>query len=112
MAKTIDQINTEGRAVFYAVLWPSLRKAAIECGWGLALHGSMESDLDLMAMPWVENCKPVEELIKALSDCLGNTKWKDHHLIPHHGKPHGRVVYSLSIMGDWYLDVSCMPPFT
>lgn len=112
MAKTKEQIKTEGRAVFYAVLWPSLKKAAIECGWALALHGSMESDMDLMAMPWVEDCKPVEEMIKTLSDCLGNTVWKDHHIKPHYGKPHGRVVYSLSICADWYLDVSCMPPFT
>jgi len=108
MPKQKEEIDTNGRAVFYAVLWPSFRKAAIDCGWGLALHGSMESDMDLMAMPWVEDAKPVEELVKAISDCIGGTIWKDHHFTPFLGKPHGRIVYTLSIVGDFYIDLSVM----
>jgi hypothetical protein len=39
--KDKDEIITNGKAVFYTILWPSFRKAAINCGWGLALHGSI-----------------------------------------------------------------------
>lgn len=100
------------RPVFYSVLWPSMRQAAIDCGWALALHGSMQSDMDLMAMPWIEDCKPVEVLVKALSDCLGDTVWTKLHLVQHNTKPHGRVVYTMSIGSDWYIDLSLMLPKT
>ncbi len=107
--KSKEEVTTNGRAVFYTVLWESFRKAALDCGWTLALHGSMASDMDMMAMPWVEDAKPVEKLIAALSDCIDNTIWKDSHFEPFHGKPHGRVVYTLSIFSDFYIDLSIMP---
>lgn len=62
MTKRKEEITTEGRAVFYTVLWPSFRKAAIECGWSLGLHGSMASDMDIMGMPWTEDAKSVGDL--------------------------------------------------
>ena len=110
MTKEKEEITTNGRAVFYTVLWEDFRKAALNCGWALALHGSMVNDMDMMAMPWIENCKPIEELIKALSDCIGETIWKDTHTVSHYGKPHGRVVYTLSIYKDFYIDLSVMLP--
>lgn len=109
MAKNKEEINPNGRAVFYTVFWESFRKAAIERGWALAMHGSMASDMDMMAMPWTEEARPVEELIQALSDCIGKTVWKTSHFVPHHGKPHGRVVYTLSVYSDYYIDLSILP---
>lgn len=111
MAKQPDEIP-DSRAVFYSVLWPSMRKAAIDCGWALALHGSMQSDMDLMAMPWTEDCKSHQVLAQAISDCLGKSIWREHHLEAHHTKPHGRIVYTLSIGSDWYIDLSLMSPQT
>lgn len=108
--KTKDQVRTDGRAVFYAVLYPSMRQAALECGYALALHGSMESDLDMIAVAWTENAKPVEELAAAINNCIGQTVWKDSNLEHKWLKPHGRIVYSLSIMGDYYIDLSIIPP--
>jgi len=100
----------KSRAVFYSILWPSMRKAAIDIGWALALHGSLENDMDIMGMPWTENCKPHQELAKVISDCLGDTIWREHHLTPHFTKPHGRIVYTLSIGSSWHVDLSVMPP--
>lgn len=112
MAKVRELVTTNGRAVFYAAMWEDLRNAALDCGWALALHGSLKSDMDIMAMPWVEEAKPVEEMIKALSDCFTESDFimKDHHTKPYYGKPHGRIVYTLSIWADFYLDVSVMLP--
>lgn len=104
--KTKEEITTNGKAVFYTVLWPSFRKAAIDCGWALALHGSMASDMDMMAMKWVQDAKPVEDLIKALSNCIDGTIWKDRHSKATDNKPHNRVVYTLSIYSDFYIDPS------
>lgn len=100
----------KSRAVFYSILWPSMRKAAIDLGWALALHGSLENDMDIMGMPWTEDCKSHQELAKAISDCLGDTVWREHRLTPHYTKPHGRVVYTMSIGGSWHIDLSIMPP--
>ena len=108
MSKEKSEVTTNGRAVFYAILWESFRKAALECGWALSLHGSMASDMDMMAMPWVEDAKPIEELIKALSDCIDGTIWKGHHFKPFYGKPHGRITYTLSIYSDYHIDLSIM----
>ncbi len=110
MSKTAQEVTTNGRAVFYTILWPRFRQAAIDCGWALGLHGSMASDMDMMAMPWVEEAAPVEDLVKALSDCIGETIWKEHHFTPFYGKPHGRIVYTLSIYADFHIDLSCMLP--
>ena len=110
MAKTKDEIKTNGRAVFYTIFWESFRKAALERGWTLALHGSMASDMDIIAVPWVDDACPASELVSALSDCLGETMWKDHHFRDPTPKSHGRVVYTLSIFSDYYIDLSVIPP--
>jgi hypothetical protein len=106
--KDKSEVNTEGRAVFYAVLYNRFRATALECGYSLALHGSMAKDMDLLAVPWVEDAKTPDELVSAISDCIDGTVWKDHHLFDRHEKPHGRISYTLSIMGDWQIDLSIM----
>ena len=110
--KSKKEVTTNGRAVFYTVLWPHFRQTALDCGWALALHGSMASDMDMMAMPWVEDAKPIDELIQKLSDCIDGTIWKDNHFKPYYGKPHNRVVYSLSIFCDFYIDLSIINPIS
>lgn len=110
MSKDKTEVLTNGRAVFYATLWNDFRQKALELGWALALHGSMSSDMDIMAMPWIEEAKPVSELIKSISDSIGNTIWKDSHFIPYYDKPHSRIVYTFSICGDFYIDLSIMCP--
>ena len=72
----------------------------------MGLHGSMQLDIDIMAILWTEKAKLKKDLIKALSDCLGETIWSDHHFIPRYDKLHGRIVYTLSIGGTWYLNIS------
>ena len=70
MAKNKEEVKINGKPVFYAVLYNSMKEAALECGYALAMHGSMHSDMDLIAVAWVENAEPVEVLVKAINDCL------------------------------------------
>lgn len=107
--KDKSEVRIYGKAVFYAVLYESFRKAALDCGYALALHGSLINDMDMIAVAWVEDAKPVEELVAAISDCIGETVWKDHHFIKSE-KRLGRIIHTLSIMGDWYIDLSVIPP--
>lgn len=95
-----------GKAAFYASIYPDLKEAALKCGWALGLHGSLANDMDIMAMPWTEQSVPVNELMKALSDCFTDNPFKDEHVIPFTEKPNGRVVYTMSIWADWYLDIN------
>jgi len=107
MVKSREQIVCNGKAAFYACIWDDLRNAAISCGWALGLHGSLSSDMDIMAMPWTEDATPVTDMIIALSDCFsGENPFKKKHCIPHKGKPNGRVVYTISIWADFYLDIN------
>jgi hypothetical protein len=106
MAKDRESIVSNGKAAFYACIWPDIRNAALDCGWALGLHGSLSSDMDIMAMPWTEYAKPVEEMIKAISDCFTESPFKEEHTVASYGKPNGRVVYTMSIWSDWYLDIN------
>lgn len=111
--KSREHVITNGRAVFYACCWPDLKDAALNCGWALGLHGSLNSDMDLMAMPWTEDAKPVEEMIKALEACFTipdpayykqTTKSTD--------KPNNRAVYTMHIFADFYLDINVIEQST
>lgn len=104
--KVRSAITCNGKASFYASIYDDLRNAAMNCGWALGLHGSLSSDMDIMAMPWTEDAKPVEEMIQALSDCFEDNPYKDMHTIPFYGMPNNRVVYTMPIWGDYYLDIN------
>ncbi len=110
MVKSREHIVCNGKASFYASIWQDLKDAALNCGWALGLHGSLSSDMDIMAMPWTEDAKPVEEMIKALSDCFTGNMYKDRHIVPHYGKPNNRVVYTMNIWADFYLDINVIEP--
>jgi hypothetical protein len=111
--KSREHVVTNGRAAFYACMWNDFRQAALDCGWALGLHGSLNSDMDIMAMPWTEEAKSVEEMILAMERCMNvptgapqfaTTKSVD--------KPHGRVVFTIHIWADFYLDVSVIEGVT
>lgn len=106
MAKSREHIVTNGKAAFYASIYEDLRKAALDCGWALGLHGSLASDMDIMAMPWTEDAKPVAEMIEALQKCFTDSPFKEQNTVPHHGKPNGRVVYTMNIWAEFYLDIN------
>jgi hypothetical protein len=55
----------------YAYCYEAMKVIAKDHGYNLVLHGSMNRDLDLIAIPWVHNPKPESEMIKAFSDYLG-----------------------------------------
>lgn len=107
--KSKDEVNVNHRSPFYALLYPELKKAALDCGYALALHGSMQSDMDLLAVPWVDNAKSSEELHRAIKDVIGKTAWQSEEDDRVWKKPHGRVAYAISIAGDVFIDLSIMP---
>lgn len=110
MSKSREHVTTNGRAAFYACMWESFRNAALDCGWALGLHGSLNNDMDIMAMPWVENATTPEEMIKSLLACFTDKEWKEEKLKPFTDKPNSRIVYTISIWADFYIDISIITP--
>lgn len=93
--------TTNGKAAFYAMCWEDMRKIAHENGWAIALHGSLKTDLDIMAMPWEEDCKPADVFIKSLADLFKSP----FLILKYRVKPHNRISYNLVIYGDFSLDI-------
>lgn len=102
-----ESVTTNGRAVFYAAMWEDLRKEALEVGWALGLHGSLVSDMDIMAMPWTEEAVHPLEMILALKKCFDKPKEIQLTETP---MPNNRMVYTLSIWADFYLDINVIKP--
>ena len=56
----------------YQALLPGLQRAAQQCGYALAVHGSMARDLDLIALPWVATAEdPAELAFRLAVSCHG-----------------------------------------
>lgn len=91
--------------VYAAALYPDLAKLARGFGYALAVHGSLQRDFDLVAIPWTEDPADPEEVLAAITDqfairLLGGAT----------GKPHGRRAWTISIgHGACALDLSFMP---
>lgn len=108
MGKARELVITNGKAVFYACMWDDLKNAALDCGWALGLHGSLNSDMDIMAMPWIQDCKHIGDMLDALEACFVSMDegHKPLKRVMTKNKPNNRVVYTLHIWADFYLDIN------
>jgi hypothetical protein len=97
----------DNNTIFWVFHWPSLREAASECGWALAIHGSVVHDLDLMAMPWREDHATADNLASVLSSIINSNVEESRRSIFKYvdEKPNGRVVYTI-IGGGTYIDLN------
>ena len=104
------------RAPAYAVLYHGLQYVAREKGYSLAIHGSVLTDLDLVAIPWVEECCSAEALKDAIIERLGLIsvnldQYSKEHPEPEE-KPHGRLAWKLHMDAGGSVDLSVMPRVT
>jgi hypothetical protein len=97
----------------YTAILPTLRDVARAHGYALGLHGSTERDLDLIAVPWVEDAADEATFIEALRSAVNGTIFSRTYP---YAKPHGRrawVIYiegpPISTGGAPYIDLSVMP---
>ena len=103
----------------YAFYFETLKIVAKEYGYNLVLHGSMNRDLDLVAIPWVDNPKDEFEMIKEFDKTINGiySNQKEHYLF--NVLPGGRNNYVININrgGKWnnysdmqyYIDISVTP---
>lgn len=88
-----------------------VREVARDCGYAVAVHGSRQRDLDLIAVPWTEHAIAPQHLVDALLERLPNLSLKPHPepalLTNPTRMPNGRIAWAL--MGApacQYLDLS------
>jgi hypothetical protein len=108
VTKTREQLKPANNAPLYACFYRGFAEIARDHGYALAVHGSLARDLDLIAIPWVEDAKPIEDVLAAIT-----SKYAVRMIEGHSGpemKPHGRIAYSLHCeFGNVYFDISFMP---
>lgn len=93
-------------ACLYSAYFPMMIEKAKEFGYALCLHGSLKRDMDLVAVPWVEDAAEPLTLVMALKELVGGYTKKDLQV---EQKPHGRVAYVIYLHFNMYFDISVMP---
>jgi hypothetical protein len=86
-------------------IYPKLAEIAKQHGYALALHGSLQRDLDLIAIPWTAEAVSPTELMSAI---LAAFDLEPTHKEPEL-KPHGRLAWSIPLWWGAYIDLSVMP---
>jgi hypothetical protein len=84
------------RALLELIL-PPMRRVAKDLGYAITVHGSLCRDIDLVAVPWTEQCSGNHgELALALSGAIASITGRCHR---RHGewtkKPHGRLAITM-----------------
>jgi hypothetical protein len=111
--------------MLYVQLYPKLREVALECGYALCTHGTLQRDFDLVAIPWTENCRTPRELADAVFSVIKNYyRFEGAHFVEEGNihKPHGRVSYTIIIemsameimdtQNHPFIDLSIVPPIS
>lgn len=104
---TLDTKKPTYAPAYMVGIYPLLAEEAQACGYALALHGSLQRDLDLVAIPWTVDAIEPLELVQRL--CAVFDLCPNHALDQPELKPHGRLAWSIPLWWGAYLDLSVMP---
>ncbi|HCM30577.1 MAG TPA: hypothetical protein DIC32_02045 [Acinetobacter radioresistens] len=97
----------------FASMYCGLCDIARNNGYALTVHGTMNLDFDLVAIPWTDQAIEPEDLIKLIADrCnlltgqeFGTGIYQQDAEI----KPHGRLAWLIIVGSGAALDISVMP---
>lgn len=95
-------------AAYVVGIYPALVTRARQLGYALSLHGSLQRDLDLIAVPWTDEATDPKTLVQELC--------KEFDVAPNHDidkpeiKPHGRLAWSIPLWWGAYIDLSVISP--
>ena len=88
---------THAKPSLYAYYFLQLKEIALEYGYNLVLHGSLNRDLDLIAIPWEDNAKDELEMINAFSAYMNGWELGDKQMFNYSILPGGRKSYVINI---------------
>lgn len=96
-------------APLYVMIWEQAVESARAKGYAIAVHGSLNRDLDLVAIPWTDGAASAEELVEAIADGLAWVRDDRPVIDGPQEKPHGRKAWTIPFMKNWHVDLSVMP---
>lgn len=82
-----------------------IQDAARSVGYAIAVHGSMQRDFDLVAIPWTDDAVSAEALVEHLKEELQLNGMPDDPT----DKPHGRKSWTLFMCDSLFMDLSVIP---
>ena len=91
-------------AAKYSVIYSLCQQICYDNGYALTIHGSMQRDVDLIAIPWTNESIAPNELILLIAEKLGGTVVRDITM-----KPHGRRAYNIILEHTHFIDIGVMP---
>lgn len=110
---------TRVKPAFYAWYYERMKEICKSYGYNLLLHGSMNRDLDLVAIPWTSELGDVNEMLKEVTKFLGGSLETKEVLGDAHFGPQGRLWYIINFQraeqwneykdAQWYVDISVIP---
>lgn len=104
----LDEKKPTYAPAYMVGIYPALATKAKVLGYALALHGSLQRDLDVIAVPWTNDAVSPEELVTAL--CEEFDVSPNHDINKPEAKPHGRLAWSIPLWWGAYIDLSVIPP--
>ncbi|GAB3511737.1 hypothetical protein [Emticicia fontis] len=116
---------------FYALCFEALKEIAKKYGYNLVLHGSLNRDMDLIAIPWEKEILDHTDMIHEFCSYLGGEFVPQNQRMDAEGKKiigdpyevtnHGRMWYIINLNREgkmvndiwtdpqYYLDISVIP---
>lgn len=110
----LDGIGKLDFSRFYAGWVDPIKETGWRCGYNMLVHGSLKRDLDVLAVPWIEDATSdavlAEEIRKLFNGRIAPAPYNPKM------KPHGRITWSIHfgpIEGDFtyvhaYVDLGVM----
>lgn len=116
------QKPVKAKPVFYSVCYEPLKVIAKEMGYNLLINGSLNRDMDLVAIAWVDDPSPMIDVVKAFDKYLRGIQFTDESAESgylYSVLPGGRHAYVINLNRggkwnnyldeQWYLDISFTP---
>lgn len=122
------------KPALYAFYADVIKTVGLKYGYNIIPHGSFARDLDLIAIPWIDEVGDKDQMIDEIANIIGGTVLMQNRSVDHldgdrYGKkPHGRMSYIININRDfemkyngmvseiktysdpqYYLDISVIP---
>lgn len=92
-------------APLYCALYPELAELFRTHGYALAIHGSLQRDFDLIAIPWTKKPSTPKEVIMDITKKFAIKPPIDAVMTSHY-----RTIYTLPVgWGECFIDLSFMP---
>ena len=99
--------------------YQKLQTIARDNGYNLLIHGSMNRDLDLVAVPWAKEIKPHRDMIQQFAEELGGKILMHTETDMCNEMGHGRLGYVIDLHRfdkeyvdhQFYLDIAVFPGF-